>query len=329
MTISVVIPTYNYGRFIQEAIDSVLVQTFDDLEIVVVDDGSTDNTLEIVAAIQDPRIRVVRTPHLGISAARNEGLAQIQGEFIAFLDADDRWRPDKLERQIRIMDAEPDLGAVFTNFVRFDEHGVYPQDQFTFFPELNTTPTTVTRDGAGRRIVGDAFCTLVAFGEIPAWLQTILFRSAVVKDIRFATSGLYKGICGDWNFCLRVYRRGQVGFIETPLVEVRRHGSNTTSRLSDAPYAHLAALRLLEGEPLSATQRKALHRRLGRALIGVGLQNVADGRFRGAILSFMHALAFAGARLSALKNLALFIIPRRNIAIYSEGSKDVRAAPRE
>jgi glycosyltransferase involved in cell wall biosynthesis len=315
MTISVVIPTYNYGRFIQEAIDSVRAQTFDDLEIVVVDDGSTDNTLEILAGIQDPRIRVVRTPHLGISAARNEGLAHIRGEFIAFLDADDRWRPDKLERQIRMMDAEPDLGAVFTNFVRFDEHGVYPQDQFTFFPELNTTPTTMTRDGGGRRIVGDAFCTLVAFGEIPAWLQTILFRSTVVKDINFATAGLYKGICGDWNFCLLVYRRGQVGFIETPLVEVRRHGSNTTSRLSDAPHAHLAALKLLEGEALSPAQRRALRRRLGRALIRVGLQNMADSHVRAAIFSFIRALGFPGARLSALKNLALFIIPRRTIVL--------------
>lgn len=311
MTVSVVIPTHNYGRFIREAIDSVLAQTFDDFEIVVVDDGSTDNTLEIVTAIHDPRIKVVRTPHRGISAARNEGLAHIQGEFIAFLDSDDRWRPDKLERQIRMMQAEPELGAIFTNFVRFDEHGIFPQDQFAFFPELNTTPTTVTRDGGGRRITSDAFCTLVAFVEIPAYLQTMLFRTAVAKDLSFAADGLYKGLCEDWNFCLRVYRRCQVGFIETPLVEVRRHGSNTTSRLSDAPYAHLAALRLLEGEALSKAERRALRRRVGRAVIAVGLQNVAQGRLRAASYSFIRALAYDGARLSALKNLVLFVIPRR------------------
>ena len=314
MTVSVIIPTYNFGKFIREAIDSALAQTIDDLQIVVVDDGSTDNTPEVLAAIQDPRVEVVRTVNQGICAALNEGLARARGKYIAFLGADDRFRPDKLERQVRMMESDPDLVAVFTNFVRFDERGVFPHDQFYFFPELASAPVTLTRDGGGRRVVGDAFCTLVSFNEIPAWSGVMLYRAAAIKDLRFAVKGLYKGICGDLNFSLRAFRRGAVGFIAEPLAEVRRHSENATSRVSEMPYAKLAALQLILQEQLTEAERIALRRRVGRAIIEVGLQNLTDKRLLAASRAFVIALGFRGARLTALKGLALLLLPRRSIS---------------
>jgi glycosyltransferase involved in cell wall biosynthesis len=312
MTVSVIIPTYNYAHFVGEAINSVLAQTIDDLQILVVDDGSTDNTPDILASLDDPRIEVIRTPNQGICATHNEGLARAEGEFIAFLGADDRFRPDKLERQVQMMKAEPDLVAVLTNFVRFDESGFYPKDQFFFFPELAATSTRVTQDGGGYRIVGDAFCTLVAFNEIPAWGGVMLWRASAIRDLRFALDGLHKGLCGDLHFGLRAFRRGGVGFIEEPLAEIRRHSNNATSRASDMPYAKLAALQLVLREQLTAAERIALRRRVGRALIEVGLQNMADRRLRAASGTFVQALGFKGARLSALKNLVLLGVPRRH-----------------
>ncbi|MDQ6770296.1 MAG: glycosyltransferase [Gemmatimonadota bacterium] len=312
MTVSVIIPTYNFGRFIREAIDSAVGQTIDDIQIVVVDDGSTDNTPEILAAIHDSRVEVVRTTNQGICAALNEGLARARGEYIAFLGADDRFRPAKLERQVRMMESEPDLVAVFTNFTRFDERGPFPHDQFHFFPELASTRVTVTRDGGGRRIDGDAFCTLVSFNEIPAWSGVMLFRTAAIKDLRFAVEGLHKGICGDLNFSLRAFRRGAVGFITEPLAEVRRHSENATGRASDMPYAKLAALQLVLREPLTEAERTALRRRVGRALIEVGQHHMADRRWRAASGAFVRALGFKGARLSALKNLVVLGVPKRH-----------------
>lgn len=312
MTVSVIITTYNYAQFVREAINSVLGQTIDDLQILVVDDGSTDNTPEILASLDDPRIEVIRTPHQGICATRNEGLARARGEFIAFLDADDRFHAEKLERQVRMMQAEPDLVGVLTNFVRFDESGVYPKDQFVFFPELATASTKVTQDGGGQRIVGDAFCRLVAFNEIPAWGGVMLWRASAIRDLRFALNGLHKGLCGDLNFGLRAFRRGSVGFIAEPLAEIRRHSNNATSRASDMPYAKLAALELVLSDELTAAQRVALRRRVGRAIIEVGLQNMADRRLLGARRAFVRALGFKGARLSALKNLALLFVRRRS-----------------
>jgi glycosyltransferase involved in cell wall biosynthesis len=311
MTVSVIITTYNYAPYLREAINSVLSQTIEDLQILVVDDGSTDNTPEILASLDDPRIEVIRTPHQGSCATRNEGLVRARGEFVAFLDADDRFLPDKLERQVSMMEAEPDLVAVLTNFVRFDDSGIYPRDQFFFFPELATASTSITQDGGGHRIIGDAFCTLVSFNEIPAWGGVMLWRASAIQGLRFAVNGLHKGLCGDLHFGLRAFRLGGVGFIQQPLAQIRRHSNNATSRASDMPYAKLAALQLVLGEQLRPKEKRALRRRVGRALIEVGLQNMADHRLRAAAAAFASALPFRGARLSALKNLVLLGLPKQ------------------
>jgi glycosyltransferase involved in cell wall biosynthesis len=316
MKVTVIVPTYNYGRFIEEAIESIFSQTVADLQILVVDDGSTDDTPDVLARIHDPRLEIVRTSNQGVSAARNEGLSRAKGDFIAFLDADDRWTPRKLEHQLQVMSAEADMVAVFANFVRFDERGIFPQDQFSLFPELATVPTKPTRDGRGQRLLGDAFCTLVAFGEIPAFTPTILFRRRAVKDLVFPVMegtriGMRYGLCEDIPFCLRAFRQGAVGFLNEPLVEVRRHGENASSRLADMPHAKLAAFQLLTEAPLTDSQRRALNRRVGRALISSGLQNASDGQVRVAAGKYLQALSFGGARLSALKNLAMLGLPRR------------------
>jgi glycosyltransferase involved in cell wall biosynthesis len=305
MTVSVIIPTYNYAAYVGEAIESVLAQTVQDFQLIVVDDGSTDNTPEVLSSFNDPRIEIVRTPNGGICAACNEGLARARGEFIGFLGADDRWRPQKLERQIRMMEAEPGIVAVMTNFVRFDERGFFPDDQFAFFPELQTLRTTPTRDGRGNKVVGDAFCEIVSFVEFPTWSGVLLFRRSAVDDLKFARQGLHRGTCGDLHFALRAFRRGSIGFIAEPLVEVRRHGANATSRSSEMPTAKLAALSLLTTEELTSDQRAALSRRIGRALIEVGLQRIEDGQFREAGRAFARASRFPGGRVLAAKGFAI------------------------
>jgi glycosyltransferase involved in cell wall biosynthesis len=311
MKISVIIPTYNYGRYILEAIESVQRQSVPDLEIIVIDDGSSDDTQRVLCGVSDVRLRVHRTPNRGISAARNEGLRRARGKFIAFLDADDRWRPGKLRLQLQMMESEPDLGAVFTNFVRFRDDEVFPLDQFAFFPELRRVPSVVSRAGHGRRVVGEAFSQFVAFGEFPTWVQTMLFRAEVIRGMRFPAKHQTQGavrysLCEDLHFCLRAFDRAPVGYLEEPLVEVRRHGENITSRLSEMPHAKLEALRLLETEALNARARAALRRRVGRAWVDSGRIHVGEGRFWKGLLAYREAMRYGGFRHSALKQLLLF-----------------------
>jgi glycosyltransferase involved in cell wall biosynthesis len=105
--VSVIIPTYNRGWIIKEAIDSVLAQDYRDFELIVVDDGSTDNTPEVLDAYRGT-IKVFRQENKGVSAARNRGIAEASGRFIAFLDSDDLWLPQKLSRQVEFFNTTPD-----------------------------------------------------------------------------------------------------------------------------------------------------------------------------------------------------------------------------
>lgn len=118
-TISVVIPAYNGSKTILETLDSLFKQTFTDFEIIVIDDGSTDNMVELLKQISDPRLRVISFTNGGLPVARNRGIDQAQGEFITFIDADDLWTPDKLETQYQALQAYPEAGVVYswTSFI--------------------------------------------------------------------------------------------------------------------------------------------------------------------------------------------------------------------
>jgi glycosyltransferase involved in cell wall biosynthesis len=114
MRVSVVIPTYNSGPLVIEAVESVLAQTHPAAQIIVVDDGSTDDTPQRLSSFGD-RIECVRQPNARVAAARNTGLAHATGDAVAFLDADDYWHPAKLERQIAALQERPEIGLVATN----------------------------------------------------------------------------------------------------------------------------------------------------------------------------------------------------------------------
>jgi glycosyltransferase involved in cell wall biosynthesis len=124
--VSVIVPAFNAERFIAEAVTSILAQTWRNVECLVVDDGSRDGTPKLVEEIisrGEPRLRLLRGANTGVAAARNRGVAASNGDFVAFLDADDLWLPRKLERQIDVMRAEPSLGAVYTGLHLIDEYG--------------------------------------------------------------------------------------------------------------------------------------------------------------------------------------------------------------
>jgi glycosyltransferase involved in cell wall biosynthesis len=111
--VSVIIPVYNYDRYLAEAVESVLSQTYQRLEVIVVDDGSTDQSGQVARSFADRGMRYCHQVHAGIGPARNKGVELAQGEFLAFLDADDRWPREKIERQLRAFDSDPTLEMVF------------------------------------------------------------------------------------------------------------------------------------------------------------------------------------------------------------------------
>lgn len=132
--ISVIIPAYNAEKTIKETIQSVLNQTLQDFELLIINDGSQDATLEVIESIQDPRIKIFSYPNAGSSASRNRGIALAKGEYISFIDADDLWTADKLEAQYKALQENPQAAVAYSWTEHIDESGQFlrsgPQQSF-------------------------------------------------------------------------------------------------------------------------------------------------------------------------------------------------------
>jgi glycosyltransferase involved in cell wall biosynthesis len=206
-TVSVVIPAYNAAGFIGEAVDSVLAQTFPPLEIIVVDDGSTDDT-EGALEPYGSKVQFVRQANGGPSAARNRGVRMATGSLVAFLDADDTWLPGKLARQVACLDGRPRVGLVHTALLRWDQ-------------ALNTYSPG---DPARRLYVGDCYERLL-------WASPIMPSTVLLRRECFDTAGYFdEDIRGpeDWELWARVGQHYEFASIDEPLVHYRVHAANLT-----------------------------------------------------------------------------------------------------
>jgi len=302
MRTSVVIPSYNYALLVGEAIRSVQDQTVDDLEIIVIDDGSTDDTPEVLGAIDDPRLIVRRVPNGGVAAARNIALEMARGEFIAFLDADDRWRPTKLERQLALFESEPEVGLVFTDFARFDEDHVYRATHFDHIEEVRGIPSRPSRAGGGRVIEADAFAALAPILHLPAWPSTTMVRARDAGAVRFPPG---VRLCEDLHYMLRLYPHVRAAYIDEPLAELRRHGRNSFGSFVEIGNAAVGVLKAAVEEPHPDEHRAILRQRIGRHLV-----ELAYVHFHGrspilAAGAALRALRFPGSRTGALTRLAM------------------------
>ena len=123
MKVSVIIPAYNAMRYLPETVDSVMNQTFKDFEIIIVNDGSTDHIETWVTSFEDQRVTLITQPNQGASKARNTGIEHAQGEYLAFLDADDIWYPQKLQKQVNMIEGKPRVGVIYTWISSIDQHG--------------------------------------------------------------------------------------------------------------------------------------------------------------------------------------------------------------
>jgi len=209
--VSVIIPTYNYGRFIEMAIRSVLNQTYQNYEIIVVDDASTDNTEDIVKGIVDERIRYIRhITNKGGNAARNSGIRAAKGKYIAFLDSDDEWFPEKLDRQIRLFACSAEtVGLIYTGSNVVDATGNKPSYQV--LPEAR----------------GHIFDLLLKGNYITGGGSSLMIKSECFESVGFFDETLPSG--QEWEMIIRISEKYEIDFIGEPLINYYVHGANTDS----------------------------------------------------------------------------------------------------
>ncbi len=209
MKIGVVIPAYNAQNYLAAALEGVRGQTHPAVDVVVVDDGSTDRTPEIASGFGGG-VRCVRQPNGGVSKARNRGAAELRTDWIAFLDADDVWLPDKLERQVRAL--RPGQRAVLTGIRTVDA-----ELKSIRVPETDRTPETPIRL--------DLESILFHREGIPkATPSTLLIRNDLFEELGGYDEGLAN--MADWDLLLRLRLREEVAWVPDPLVLYRRHATN-------------------------------------------------------------------------------------------------------
>lgn len=319
--VSVVVPCYNYGRFVTEAVDSILAQTFRDYEVIVVDDGSTDNTPEVLRGITDPRVRVLRKENGGCASARNAGRALARGEFLTFLDADDLWRPTFLERQVAVLDAEPGVSFCFTDMVRSTNGALLPETQFDIARAVRRIPSRPAAIPGARVLTVDTFDALAPLPDPPGWLQASLLRMDTVREAH-SKAGIPNA--EDLYLILQVYSRTKAAYIDEPLVEIRRHGNNSYRSHDQIRNAVVSVLKqVYEEVDLPAHHREVLRRRIGAEHCRRGWRYFWDGEVQQAAAHYAQSLKWPGSRLNAVVHLALLptvpFLPRR-VEAFEEGS---------
>ena len=299
-SISVIVPTYNSARFIGEALESILAQSLPPAQIIVVDDGSTDNTAEVVGRYRDRRIQYIKQSHGGVASARNTGLDAARGEYITFLDADDRWRPIFIEMMHAYLSEDPTAGSVFSNFVRFEHStGQLLCDQFHLYPEIKRPVMLKDAPYAHGRIPKErAFSALVACGDIPAYTQVMMFRRSMIENLRFEPA--LKS--GDATlFALKAFLAGGVIFTDAVLAEVRRHDANTTRDQNETVVHKLRGLKALESHVTRDSDRRAFHDRLVKAHIDAALYQTRSGRVRDGLRTYRDTFSVPGSTPRKLK----------------------------
>lgn len=205
--VSIIIPAYNTRHFLPQTVSSALSQTWQDFELLIVDDGSTDGTGQWVAEQTDPRIHLVRQPNQGAAAARNTGIKHAKGKYIAFLDADDLWEVDKLKKQVAVLDSLSEVGLVHTAIHYIDENG----------DSINRILGVRGEGNVWREVVTD---NPVRCGSTP-----LIRRECFDKLGVFDTS---LSFAEDWEMWIRIARHYQFATINEPLVAYRQHKTNMT-----------------------------------------------------------------------------------------------------
>ncbi|MGK0290394.1 MAG: glycosyltransferase involved in cell wall biosynthesis [bacterium] len=202
--VSIIMPAYNASETILESIQSVLMQTYQNWELLIIDDGSSDNTYEKVLTIQDSRIKAFKEKNKGVATTRNQGIKLAQGKYIAFLDSDDFWLKNKLDYQINYFENTKDnIGLVHSNYKEFDKNGEYSPKPLKHIKNL--------------KIEGNIYEDLVVYDFI-ATLTVIVTKEALNIVGGFDEN---LSVAEDWDLWIRITKKFKVGYISKPLAKYR------------------------------------------------------------------------------------------------------------
>jgi len=278
--VSVIIPTYNSAQFITETLESVFAQTYKDYEVIVVDDGSTDNTKEVLKPYMS-KIRYIYKENGGPASARNVGIKNAQGEYIAFLDSDDLWLPEKLEKQVEYFKSDPDVALVFSDCISFGDEELIRKRK--------------------RKYKGDVFLHLLRENFIPT--LTVIAKKKCFDEVGYFDTDKSLISSEDYDMWLRIARSFKVGYIEEPLA--KRRINRKSLSFSNIDRAYMATLKVIKKavdniDDRLLNKRKFIRDRLYSLHFNWGLSHFVNNNFKEARKQFASAIKYNIIRLEAI-----------------------------
>ena len=281
--VSVVMPVYNGQRHLRQALDSALAQTYANLEVIVVNDGSTDGSAQIIASY-GPRLVSVEQQNMGVAGARNTGMKKAQGQIIAFLDQDDWWAAEKIQKQVDLFLADDRVGLVHTAGRRFDQW----KSAFTGPMIPGAHPELLVGDCYRRLLMRNSMCN-----------SSVAVRASVLEEVGLCDPAIPGNTVQDYDLWLRIARRSRFAFVPEPLTVFRVHSAQGQQAWGAvlAEEAHLME-RTIAREGLA--RRKAIRRRMASLYDELGTTQMDCGGLRPARRSFARSLGWKWTRRAAL-----------------------------
>jgi len=275
--VSVIIPTYNRANFVTKAIDSVLAQAFNDYEIIVIDDGSTDNTREVLKPYRD-KIQYIHQKNSGVSAARNAGIKIAKGEWIAFLDSDDEWMPEYLSWQMEQARQNPRICTHITNSIQVSIDGkeinTFQENPYKLFQKFNRSSClTIERP----------LCFVIKYLRITTMPATIMRRDALLKAGLFNTM---LTISEDIDMIARMALQGPLGICDKVLVHIYRRNESTINLaeqwINEGFYAYESHFKIYENirnqKNLKVNEKLLLNKMMGSSKRALANLLLRDGK---------------------------------------------------
>jgi glycosyltransferase involved in cell wall biosynthesis len=306
--VTVIVPVYNSVHLLPAALETVFNQTFQDFEIILIDDGSTDGSLELLKTYES-RARVLTQTNSGASSARNKGIAMAHGEFIAFLDSDDLWDPKKLEMQVAVFRENPETGVCFTDCLYFDATKEW-DGNFRRYPNLN----------------GMVFDALLVDHFVST--SAVMVRHDCLKDVGVFDETLIG--CEDYNLYLRLAQKYPYRFIPEPLVKLRCHEGNLSNNLPQMCRDEISNLdKIAEMFPEMEIPKNKIKSDI---FFRFGQYYFDANDFRSAKKAFRAAIKFKPKKFTAYIYLLLSIMPSalrsplRNIVRSLRGTRQQNVA---
>lgn len=276
--VSVIIPVYNGEKYIAEALESVFNQTYSNYEVVVVDDGSTDGSEQIIDQYSD-KVKFIKQTNSGPAGARNNGIKNSIGEYIAFLDCDDIWVPEKLQEQVNRLENNKEFGLVYSDFGKFDEHGVIEQSasqsRNLFMPSGNIFPY----------LFFDPLC----------WTSTVLVKRSCLDEIGIFDEDKKIQIAEDYDLWLRISRKFEIGYLDSVTAMYRQAPNSLTTKGGRGFTAETYMLsKTVKAFPeiLDEIGRRNVNKRFSVPYFEFGYFQSLSGMKREARKNFLKAISF-------------------------------------